>query len=96
VGIAAGLETMAAVAADRGEPARAAWLLGAAAALREAIGAPLPPSARQERDGDAARARGGCGDAAFASASDEGRGAPLERAIAVAQGRDAGIGPAGA
>ena len=96
VGVAAGLETMAAVAVDRGEPARAAWLLGAAAALREAIGAPLPPSARQERDGDAARARGGCGDAAFASAWDEGRGAPMERAIAVAQGRDAGIGPAGA
>ncbi|MBI3104705.1 MAG: tetratricopeptide repeat protein [Candidatus Rokubacteria bacterium] len=95
VGMAAGLETMAAVAADRGEPIRAAWLLGAATALRETIGAPLSPSARQERDADAARARAACGDVAFASAWDQGRGAPLERAIAVARGRDAGIGPAG-
>ena len=43
LGIAECLEELAAVAAGSGEPARAARLLGAAEAIRMAIGAPLPP-----------------------------------------------------
>lgn len=76
--IAACLEGLAALSA----PERAARLLGAAAALREAIGAPLPP---EERAGEAATreaARGALGEAAFREAFDAGRALTWEKAAA--------------
>jgi non-specific serine/threonine protein kinase len=56
-GIANSLECFAGLAVDAGDAGRAARLLGAAAALREKIRAPLPPPERAqvERDTTAAR-----------------------------------------
>jgi predicted ATPase/transcriptional regulator with XRE-family HTH domain len=57
----------------------AARLLGAAEALREAIGSPLPPSERAEYERAVLAARSVCGgDAAFAAAWAAGRALPLE------------------
>lgn len=50
VGTAACLEGLAGVAAHQDEPERAATLLGAAEALRHAMGAVLPPFERLERE----------------------------------------------
>jgi non-specific serine/threonine protein kinase len=70
--LAESLEALA-DAAGTGDAARAARLLGAAAALREAIGAPVPPAdrARHQRDLDALRAN--LGETAFAAAWASGR-----------------------
>jgi predicted ATPase/DNA-binding CsgD family transcriptional regulator len=79
--LAATLEVMAAVSAARGQPDRAVRLFGAAARLREAIGAPLPPADRgaHERELGAARAR--LGEDAFAAAWAVGRAMTPEGAI---------------
>lgn len=47
-GVAESLEGLASLAAAGGKPERAVRLLGAAEALREAIGTPLPPSDRPD------------------------------------------------
>jgi hypothetical protein len=52
-----------------GEPDRAARLLGAAVALRETQGIPLPPIELADLDGVIAGVRADFGEAAFASAS---------------------------
>jgi hypothetical protein len=77
-GLAECLEGLAGVAVAQQHLDRAARLLGAAAALREAIGAPLSPreQARYERDLSAARA--GLGEVAFAAAWATGQATPLE------------------
>jgi non-specific serine/threonine protein kinase len=62
-------------------PARAARLLGAAGALREALGAPLPP---RERGAEAAcrkAARAALGADAFGEAFERGRAQPWEKAL---------------
>jgi len=62
------LEGLAAIAVEQRRVARAAWLLGAAAALRDATQAPVPPVTRQEYDRLLERARAGAGfDAAYRS-----------------------------
>ncbi len=61
--------------------ARAARLWGAAQALREAIGAPLPPNDQEEYEGDVAAARAILGEAEFAAVWEEGRALTLEQAI---------------
>ena len=75
------LEGLAMIAGARDDGGRAARLWGAAEALREAIGMPLPPSKRpwQEREISAARSR--TDDTAWTEAWWVGRNMPLERAI---------------
>jgi predicted ATPase/DNA-binding SARP family transcriptional activator len=53
------LEGLASTAVDQHRHSRAAWLLGAAAALRDATHAPVPPVAQKEYEGLLARARAG-------------------------------------
>jgi len=60
----------------------AARLLGAAGALRDALGSPLPPVDRADRDRSLAAARAVLGEAAFAAASAERRAMELEQAVA--------------
>ena len=63
---------------------RAARLWGAAQALREQIGASLPPSAREEYDRDMAAACAVLGDEAFSAAWTEGRRMTKEQAVSYA------------
>ena len=81
-GCAECLERLARVACAQGQPERATRLCAAAAALREAIGAPLPPAERPHFDQTVATARVALGADAFASAWEHGRTLPLEQVIA--------------
>ena len=83
VGIVYGLLGMAAVNALRGRPAAAARLLGAAEALREAIGHPPMPheQAHYDYQGYLATARAGLDEAAFDAAWSEGQAMSFEQAI---------------
>ncbi|MDP9355507.1 MAG: tetratricopeptide repeat protein, partial [Chloroflexota bacterium] len=83
-GVAYALKHLAGVAAAQGDPERAARLFGAAAALREAIGTPLPPSERAGHERTLVEARRCLGDDAFAAAWATGRSLPLEEARAEA------------
>src|SRR5262249_34525659 len=78
------LEGLAAVAVAQAQPERAARLFGAAEALREAMGAPLPPADRPEHARAVASARTALGDEAFAAAWVEGRALSMEAAITYA------------
>jgi hypothetical protein len=75
---------MAAIDVAERQPARAAHLFGAASALREALGAPLPPPDRPTYDCALESARGQLGKQAFATAWAEGQAMTLEQAIAFA------------
>jgi predicted ATPase/Tfp pilus assembly protein PilF len=83
-GIANGLEGLAGVAAVQGQAERAARLWGAAEALRDAIGAPLPPADRIRYQPYLTAASTSLGRAAFAAAWAEGQVMPLEQAVAYA------------
>ena len=78
------LEGLAGVVGVRGQPARAALLLGAAEALRNAIGAPVPPADRADYERSVAAVRTQLDATAFGAAWAEGRSTPLEQAITVA------------
>jgi hypothetical protein len=80
-GIAFSLEGLATIARLESRGDLAARLLGSAAALREAIGAPLPSAERTDYDRDVAAVRAQLGEAAFAKAWAEGRAMTLEPAI---------------
>jgi predicted ATPase/class 3 adenylate cyclase/DNA-binding CsgD family transcriptional regulator len=80
--IAACLEGLGAVGAVQGQPAWAARLLGAAEALRQHIGAPLPPVYRNDYEQAVTAARSALGEKAFASAWAEGRIMTPEQALA--------------
>jgi non-specific serine/threonine protein kinase len=82
--LAEALEAVAAAAARLGEAERAARLWGAAAALRDVLGAPAPPPDRARVESEAAAARARLGDAAFAAALDAGRMLAPDDAIAEA------------
>ncbi|TWF75727.1 putative ATPase [Pseudonocardia hierapolitana] len=71
--VALALEGLAGVEALCGDHERAARLLGAAAALRAEVGAPLPAGERGDVDRITATCRAAVGDDAFASAFDHGR-----------------------
>jgi hypothetical protein len=71
--VALALEGLAGVEALRGDHKRAARLLGAAAALRAQVGAPLPTGERGDVDRITATCRATVGEDAFASAFDQGR-----------------------
>jgi predicted ATPase len=82
------LEGLAAVACALGQAERAVRLCAAAAALREAIGAPLPPAERATYERTVATARTRLDEVTFATAWEEGRAMTLEQAIAAACGTD--------
>ncbi len=71
--VALALEGLAGVEALCGAHERSARLLGAAAALRAQVGAPLPSGERGDVDRIAATCRAAVGEDAFASAFDHGR-----------------------
>jgi predicted ATPase/class 3 adenylate cyclase len=83
-GIAFVLEGFAGLAATQGEPARALTLAAAAEAVRDAVGAPAPPSWRAELDRALKQAYCGLEDKAAASARARGRLMALPEAIAFA------------
>jgi predicted ATPase len=64
-GVAALLERAAGLLALAGDHDRAAEAFGAAAAARERIGAPVPPSARPRYEADVARVRSALDDATY-------------------------------
>jgi predicted ATPase len=82
--IAEPLESLARLAAQGREWERAVRLWGAAAALRETIGAPRSPLWRAEWERDLGAARAALGEEAFAAAWAAGRALPLEEAVAYA------------
>lgn len=87
--LAVALERLAAIAFEQREPERAARLLGAAAALRHALGAPIPPIERGEHERLVAAARDAMGEAPFRAALEAGHALGVEEAIAAAIGRAA-------
>jgi len=80
--IPACLEGLADITGAQGEPVWAARLWGAAGALREALGTPLPPVARADYERAVAAARTTSGERAFAAAWTEGRSMSPEQALA--------------
>ena len=66
---------------DQNEPGRAARLFGAAAALREEIGAPRPPAFRSYHERNLTAVLDRLGQGAFEKAWAEGREMTLEEAI---------------
>jgi hypothetical protein len=75
------LEGLAQLAVAQGSMERAAWLCGAAAALREDMGWPLPPAKRAENDRTVTAARGAIGEEAFEAAWVRGHALTLEETI---------------
>jgi hypothetical protein len=82
--LATGLEALMWVAAERGQPHRAAHLGGAAEALREALGVPLPADGRAGHDQTLAALRAALGEESAATAWAAGRALALEDAITLA------------
>ena len=80
LGVASSLEGVAG-AALVSTPEHAARLLGAVAALREALGAPVPASEREDHDHSVAATRTTLGETAFAAAWAAGRALPMEEAV---------------
>jgi predicted ATPase/DNA-binding XRE family transcriptional regulator len=78
------LEGLARVAAMQDQPERAAWLLGAAAALREETGTALTPIARADHDHASEIAHEALGAVAFETAWTTGNEAPFEASITAA------------
>jgi predicted ATPase/class 3 adenylate cyclase len=91
-------ECFAELMAQEGQPERALRLAGVAAALREAIGAPLTPTGEKGMERALAPARDALGEEASAAALTAGRAMTLEQAVETAYRRDpdtAGPTPAG-
>jgi predicted ATPase len=78
------LENFAAIASLRGQPEAAARLAGAAAALRETIGAILRPAELFRHERDLAPARAALPEETFATAWEQGRLMTLDEAISYA------------
>lgn len=87
-GIARLLECFACSAAAQSRPERSLRLAGAAAALRQSVGAPLPPAERARLDKDLEAARQAMSNTAGAAAWMEGWAMPAEKAIAYALSPD--------
>lgn len=77
------LEALASVAQEHDNTAYAAFLLGAAAAVRDTVGAPVPLCERPDNDATTAAVRDKLGERAFAHAWGAGQATPLH---AVADG----------
>ncbi len=80
--IAFGLEGLASVVAAQGEPAWAARLWGSAEALRESIGAPMPPVERAPYERAVTAIHAHLGEKAFATVWAEGRAMTPKQALA--------------
>ncbi len=80
-GIARCLESMTRLACVQGQGERAARLHGAAAALRGALNAVMPPAERARYDQDLAVARGQMDDQAFATGEAEGQAMSVEQVV---------------
>jgi predicted ATPase/class 3 adenylate cyclase len=80
--VAIGLEGVARVVAAQGEMSWAARLWGAAEAIRETIGAPIPPVERPAYESSVTAARAQLGEKLFATAWAEGRLMTPEQALA--------------
>jgi non-specific serine/threonine protein kinase len=80
------LETLGGVAATRSEFRRAASLLGAAASLREGIGALLQPSERDEYDATVSQTTAGLAKEQFIVEWNKGRNLALNEVIVLAEG----------
>ena len=78
------LEGLAEVACTKSDYERAARLFGAAVALREAIGAPLPAAERTDYESSLAAARAGLSGETFAELWEQGREMKPDAAIAYA------------
>jgi non-specific serine/threonine protein kinase len=78
------LEGLATIGVDDGHPDRAARLLGAADALRQAIGAPLPAHEAADRNDTIAACSAVMGEAEFRAAFEAGAGLPLAEAVKLA------------
>ena len=78
------IEDYSGVAAAESQPQRALELAGFAAALRESIGAPLPPSEQNRVDRMIAPAREALPEASATAAWETGRSMGLEQAIELA------------
>ena len=78
------IEDYSGVAAAEAKPQKALQLAGFAAALRESIGAPLPPSEQKRVDRMIAPAREALPESSVTSAWDTGRSMELEQAIELA------------
>jgi DNA-binding CsgD family transcriptional regulator/tetratricopeptide (TPR) repeat protein len=76
---------VARLAARRGQPEAAARLFGAEAALRVAVGEPLPDAEQAAYDAGVAQARAALPVAAFAAAWAAGEALPLAKAVAEAR-----------
>jgi len=83
-GVAWCLAGLAGAAAVNEEPERAAWLWGAAEALRQSIGSRAAPASQTMHDRLMAEVRNQLGEAAFNSKRAEGQVASVEQAIAEA------------
>jgi hypothetical protein len=84
--IAENLQELARVEAADGNPALAACLLGAARALRERLGEPLPGPDQARHDHLTANLRQALGDEHYQAAWDQGRSAPEQQAATLAAG----------
>jgi hypothetical protein len=82
--LATGLEALMWAAAERGQPHRAAHLGGAAEALREVLGVPLPADGRTGHEQALAALRAALGGESAATAWAAGRALALEDAITLA------------
>jgi non-specific serine/threonine protein kinase len=78
------LEALAGVACDEGDARRAARLLGAAEAVRERIGTPVPPAERADLEQTLAAVEAALGAEEGERARAEGRALDLEQAAGVA------------
>jgi tetratricopeptide (TPR) repeat protein len=84
--LATGLEGLASAVAAQDEPGWAVRLWGAAEALRETIGAPLPPIERADYEQAVATARDHLGKESFDAAWAEGRAMTAEQVLAMGEG----------
>ncbi|WP_405797346.1 BTAD domain-containing putative transcriptional regulator [Streptomyces sp. NBC_01506] len=84
--MALALEGLAGARAAAGRYGQSATLLGAAAAARESVGAPLPPAERGDVDRVSAAARDALGGAGFAAEFDRGARLDMQGARALATG----------
>jgi tetratricopeptide (TPR) repeat protein len=81
LGVAIALEELAAVKAVQGDSAQAVMLLSTAHALREGMGAPLPPVDRAAHDSVVAACRAQLGETAFAEAWAHAAARPFQEVV---------------
>jgi len=81
LGIADALEGLGAVSADEGDGLQAAMLFSTAHALREGMGAPLPPVDRAAYDSVLAACRAQLGETAFAEAWAHAAARPFQEVV---------------